>query len=68
MKNLQPKKCPVCGSEPKFQHCDTDWYVGYCKIYACDFPYKVGGVTEQAAIAKWNEVVEDYMDTRSYLK
>ena len=66
MKNLQAKKCPCCGSDPIFQRMDTNWYLGYCSVYACDFPYNVSGVTEQAAIGKWNEVVEDYMETRSY--
>ena len=61
-------KCPVCGSDPVVQRMATDWYIGYCRVYACDFPYSVGGVTEQATIGKWNEVVEDYMENRSYLK
>lgn len=68
MSTLQPKKCPCCGHEPKIQRCDTDWYVGYCKIYACNFPYKVGGVTEQATIAKWNEVTSDWEEQQSWIQ
>ena len=68
MSTLQPNKCPSCGSDPIFQRMDTNWYLGYCSVYACNFPYNVSGVTEQAAIAKWNEVTSDWKEQRSWIQ